>query len=118
MSSAVRLFSVVYNFLVRRFQLDGYLPSNIRLNYSRIHATFSNFKHCQISGSGALQLPDTRYLANCYIVCRIPDARPDIRASLVLVVFSCLAIKFCGVINPVESEKHLFLHEYTNCNNI
>ena len=41
-------------------------------NYLRIHETFSNLKHCQMSGSSALQLPDTRYPANCYI-------RPDIR---------------------------------------
>ena len=59
--------------------MEGDLPSDMKLNYSRIHATFSNFKHCQISGSGALKLPDTRYPANCYIQ---PDTGWDIHASL------------------------------------
>ena len=56
------------------------ITSNTRLNYLRILATFSNFKHCQISGSGALQLPDTGYPANWYIW---PDTRClDIRISV------------------------------------
>ena len=63
--------------------LNVYSLSNMRLNYSRIHATCSNFKHSQISGSGALQLssPDILQIA---ISSRIPDAGPDIHASLVL----------------------------------
>ena len=45
------------------------------------HDIIPNFKHCQIPGSSALQLPDTGYPANCYIW---PDAGSNICASLIV----------------------------------
>ena len=42
--------------------MEGYLSSNMKLDYSRIRATFSNFECRQITVDGMLQLPDTRYV--------------------------------------------------------
>ena len=50
----------------------------MRLNCTKTDETFLNFIHCQISGSDALQPPDTGYPANRYIQ---PDTGSDIRDS-------------------------------------
>ena len=58
------------------------MPSGMKLNYKKIHTTFSNSKHCQISGSSALQLPEPDIL-QIAISSWIPDAWSNIRTSLI-----------------------------------